>query len=110
MGTGKICINYFSTKPPRADKNANKVQVNENKPKAPKEFDPKLGKELLQACQDGNISKVKELLQKNVDINMRNSYSETSIVVAATYGHFQLVELMIGYDVELNHTESTLKK
>jgi ankyrin repeat protein len=65
--------------------------------------------ELLKAVDDGNLEKVKSLLQGNINVNMRVE-ERTALCQSANHGHLEIVKLLIaaGADVELRGMEGHL--
>ncbi len=57
---------------------------------------------LQQACREGDIEKVKLLLQKNVDINSGDKDNWTPLHLAAFGGHTEIVELLIKKGANVN--------
>lgn len=63
--------------------------------------------EIRDACSKGKIGKVRRLIKrtifrKGVDVNSKNSYGDTPLLVAAIYGHFHIIELLIKHGANLN--------
>jgi ankyrin repeat protein len=52
---------------------------------------------LLNACKDGNLEKVKQLLEKGADVNAKNKYGGTALMYASYQGHEEIVKLLKSY-------------
>lgn len=69
-----------------------------------------LGKEIFDSSHDGDLSAVKELIDRGADVNFRNEYydNQTSLMVAAYKGHLNVVDLLIrnGADLECSTPEN----
>ncbi|CAM6054201.1 unnamed protein product [Sphagnum tenellum] len=64
-------------------------------------------RELLQACQAGNIDKVQSLIQLGVDLNSQKHFTKPPLTVAAEHGHIDLVNLLIRFGANVNGGEIT---
>ena len=64
--------------------------------------------ELIDACREGTIQKVKELIKGGVDINITNKYGENALEVSVEEGNLVLVKLLITEGVELASLRRTL--
>jgi ankyrin repeat protein len=58
--------------------------------------------EMLQVAAKGDNTRVKELLDKGVDVNMRGSDRNTPIMEAAYGGHFETVKLLLDHGADLS--------
>ena len=62
-----------------------------------------LGCELLIACEEGNIDKVKILLENGADVNaVKNGYDESALHLAAQNGHVDVVKVLIDKGSDVN--------
>ena len=57
---------------------------------------------LIVAAEDGNIEAVKQNLAEGVDVNTRSYIGESPLHGAATFGHKEIVELLIAKGADLN--------
>jgi hypothetical protein len=53
------------------------------------------GDELRRAAGAGDVAKVKELLDKGVDVNAANSYGGTALAFACDRGHLEVIKLLL---------------
>ena len=60
---------------------------------------------LASACGNGNLSKVKELVEQGVDINADNHYS---IRIAVEIGHLEIVKYLVEQAKDTSYTNYTL--
>ena len=58
--------------------------------------------EMLQVAAKGDNTRVKELLDKGVDVNMRGNDRNTPIMEAAYAGHFETVKLLLDHGADLS--------
>jgi len=54
-------------------------------------------RELLNACKDGDLEKVKQLLESRADVNARNKDGKTALRIALEEGHKEIVKLLKSY-------------
>ncbi len=59
---------------------------------------------LIDACYDSDIEKVKELLGKDVDVNCYNYFEQTPINIASYAGYTEIVKLLLNYEKEKVNT------
>ncbi|XP_067652991.1 ankyrin repeat domain-containing protein 23-like [Haliotis asinina] len=58
---------------------------------------PATGRDLYDASEDGDLERVKRILAAgHVDINYRGDYRRTPAMMAAVYGHRDVVEFLVG--------------
>ena len=58
---------------------------------------------LVQSAKHGDIATVRDLLAKNVDIEaISESHDRTALVVAAEYGHCEIVEILLKSGANVN--------
>jgi len=68
-----------------------------------------IGKQLYSACKNGDIEEVQQLLQKNTpnnNINWRDIYGATPLVIASQEGHTEIVKLLLN-DPRIDVNEPT---
>lgn len=58
--------------------------------------------EMLQVAAKGDNARVKELLDRGVDVNMRGNDQNTPIMEAAYGGHFETVKLLLDHGADLS--------
>ena len=58
--------------------------------------------EMLQVAARGDNARVKELLDKGVDVNMRGNDRNTPIMEASYGGHFETVKLLLDHGADLS--------
>jgi len=56
-----------------------------------------IDKKLLNACEIGDLEKVKQLLENGADVNAENKYGLTALMYASYNGHKEVVELLKSY-------------
>lgn len=57
---------------------------------------------LWEAARKGDVAKVKELLDKGVDVNAKTAYGMTAVGFAADQGHVEVVKLLIERKANVN--------
>ena len=62
----------------------------------------KVRMDILQAAKDGNLLRVKQLLEEGVDVNAKNGFGWTALMVAAWNGHVEVVHALVGAGADLN--------
>jgi len=55
---------------------------------------------LLDACEDGDLEKVKQLLENGADVNAKDKDGLTALMYASYNGHKEVVELLKSYSAE----------
>ncbi len=70
-------------------------------PAAPVQLSPQ-EIEMLQVAAKGDTARVKELLDKGVNVNMRGNDRNTPIMEAAYGGHFETVKLLLDHGADLS--------
>merc|ERR1711982_119493 len=66
--------------------------------------------ELITACRDGDIEKVKQLLDNNANVNESDSYMFTPLITAAESQHVEVVKELLKHkecNVNASEYEST---
>lgn len=58
----------------------------------------------VSAAENGDIAKVKELLDKKIDANCKGIWGFTALKAAATMGYAEIVELLIQNNADVNFT------
>ncbi|RYP02877.1 hypothetical protein DL764_005533 [Monosporascus ibericus] len=51
--------------------------------------------ELLEACRKGNLKRVQELISAGVNLNGKDKFDYTPLILASLCGHYELVELLL---------------
>lgn len=57
---------------------------------------------LMWACAYGQLGSAKHLLKCGANVNYRGPKLETSLHLAAAYGHHDVVKLLLGYNADPN--------
>ncbi|KAF3004464.1 hypothetical protein E8E14_004509 [Neopestalotiopsis sp. 37M] len=52
-------------------------------------------KELLAACRQGDLKRTQELITSGVNINGKDNFDYTPLIIASLCGHFELVQLLL---------------
>lgn len=65
---------------------------------------PRIGPndELIRAARNGNLKKVKLLIQNGADINAKDNIGRTALIYAARVGHLKVAKLLIDKGVDVN--------
>jgi ankyrin repeat protein len=58
--------------------------------------------DLHDAVLNGDVKRVKEMLEKGADPNARDEYDNTLLHLAASWGHVGIVKLLLGHGANLN--------
>lgn len=61
-----------------------------------------INKGLLGAAEKGEVSKVCTFLEKGADINVRDEYDRTPLMLAAYGGHTEVVKILLGSGADVN--------
>lgn len=56
------------------------------------------------AVTRGDVEAVRQLLQSGADVNARDRYGQTALMLAAHHGHREVVETLVGSGADLNVT------
>ncbi len=60
--------------------------------------------ELICLCYNGNIEKIKLILEKgNIDLDFQDQNGSTALMAASMYGHAEVVKLILNYSKEHNN-------
>jgi len=65
---------------------------------------------MIPASSNGDLSKVKLLLEKKADVNSSNYRGSTALIEASKNGHLEIVKLLVGNKIDLEATDSNEKK
>ena len=57
-----------------------------------------------QAAHRGDVDRIKRLIREGADINARDRYAQTALMIAARNGRTSLVGFLVDQGAELNHT------
>src|SRR5258706_9344292 len=79
----------------------NGIEPGKEPPKATAQT-PSQDSEMLVAAAKGDNARIKELLDKGVDVNMRGADSNTPIMEAAYAGHLDTVKLLLDHGADLS--------
>ncbi len=60
------------------------------------------GELLLRAVQNNNLEKCKELIKIGTDINQKDEYGDTSLMLACIYGYIQICSLLLKNGANVN--------
>jgi len=58
--------------------------------------------ELLEACTQGNLEDAKRLLEKDADVNAKDDYGNTALIIAIREDHTEISELLIANGANVN--------
>lgn len=58
---------------------------------------------LFEACENGNINLVKDLINNNIDINICNKNNDTLLLVACKNNQNEIIKLLIYCNADLNY-------
>ena len=61
-------------------------------------------KDLEMAAFNGNVDELARLIPEGADIDARNKYGMTPLMIAATRGHSPFVVWLVEHGADLNHT------
>ena len=56
-----------------------------------------IDEKLLNACEVGDLEKIKQLLENGADVNAKDKYGWTALRYASSWGHKEIVELLKSY-------------
>ncbi|MEI0697331.1 ankyrin repeat domain-containing protein [Brachyspira intermedia] len=56
--------------------------------------------ELLEAIKNNDLEKVKFLIDKGADVNIKNRYGNTPLNTASGFGYFEIVKYLIEHNAE----------
>jgi ankyrin repeat protein len=58
--------------------------------------------QLINACVEGGLQEVKELLDNGANINAKDEYGNTALILAAHKGHTEIVKLLMDSGADVN--------
>ena len=61
-----------------------------------------IDKEFLNACEEGDLERVKQLLERGADVNVRDKDGETALMIVSWYGKKEIAELLIKNGIDIN--------
>ena len=64
-----------------------------------------LNDDLIKAAQDGDTEKIGSSLEKGADLNVRDDLNRTPLMIAATFGHSEVVQFLV--DKGANHSDQS---
>ncbi|MBE33769.1 hypothetical protein CL647_06800, partial [bacterium] len=59
-------------------------------------------KQLLEAAESGDISEVKNLLDRGADVDAKGRYGWTALYLATKYNHVKTVQLLLNSEADVN--------
>jgi len=65
-------------------------------------------KELIDASANGRIKAVNRLVAEGADTNWKNWFGKSSIILAASFGHQQVVRILLAHGADINSTNSLI--
>lgn len=74
-------------------------------PEAPKTFS-QMDKAFIQSAYDGKLEDVQVLVDKGVDVNLRDQKKRTPLILAAYNGHTPVVDFLVGKGADVNARDS----
>ena len=60
---------------------------------------------MIKAAQDGDTEKIGISLEKGADLNVRDDLNRTPLMIAATFGHSEVVQFLV--DKGANHSDQS---
>ena len=60
---------------------------------------------MIKAAQDGDTEKIGNSLEKGADLNVRDDLNRTPLMIAATFGHSEVVQFLV--DKGANHSDQS---
>ena len=63
-----------------------------------------MDQEWEQAIHRGDIDRLKRLIREGADVNARDRYGQTALMIAAKNGRSRLVQFLVDQGADLNHT------
>ena len=61
-----------------------------------------ISKQLFKACTDGDLEKVKGLIEQGADVNAKDKYGYTPLHFAVGNGYPKIVEVLLKNDAKVN--------
>ena len=66
-----------------------------------------LGKQLIESSKNGNLEKVKELIEKGVNLNFQNNMGDTALILSIEHNREEVARLLINKGADVNVQENT---
>lgn len=57
--------------------------------------------ECLKSAENGNFKKIKECLANGVDVNARDIFGYTALMLASINGHFEIVKYLVEHGADV---------
>ena len=78
------------------------VQQELEREKAKKRIPPMSDAEFIKLCKSGDARKVEEAIINGANVNAKNNYGGTALMLAAENGHTETAELLLKHGAEVN--------
>jgi uncharacterized protein len=61
-----------------------------------------LGKQLIDASQNGDLERVKELIKKGADLNVQNGFGNTALICSSANNNHEIINLLVQNGANVN--------